>query len=625
MKKLISIVLALTMLLSFGVVAFPASAEETAPEAKVLTMYIADSGSDANDGLTPATPKKTFNALLTVMNPKARNEGYTEGVIKLVGNSSVLVDPALYNLAWPYPMTITSEGTEKHAILISTPFRMGGETLFTNIKLIMKKTGGPAVACLSADGHKLTIGKEGVENDVITYDTAAGSAAPLILTAGSGSGRVLHDKNEMIINCGTYSAIHTGSLAWMQTVGTVDVIINNATVTDGVITLGPTFTPGTTAFVHVDQFFESTGAYNVTINGGTYTNTDIIIGPDGTLNGSKLDRHTNFGEKVTLDINGGTFDAACHIGTGRNVITAENYPDINFDPATWGTTTFKKGFEINYAGLKNDQKAAIDAMIPEADKTSVVAHESSYKYADATNHTVGCHCGCGDIQNEAHTWDAGVVTTPATHTQPGEKSFTCEKCEGTKTEVINADPNMHDYANGWVKVDDATHKKVCADTACPDANKGTVTENHTWNEGEVTKIATHTEEGEKTFACTGCGATKVEKVAKTTNHSYSTTWEKHDDAQHKRVCACGDAKYGDHDFDDGKITKEATENEDGEKTFTCKSCGAAKVEKIEKLAKETKTTPADDSKGCASVIGSAIVVLPMILGAAVIVRKKKED
>ncbi len=40
----------------------------------------------------------------------------------------------------------------------------------------------------------------------------------------------------------------------------------------------------------------------------------------------------------------------------------------------------------------------------------------------------------------------------------------------------------------------------------------TVTCSHTWNEGEITKPATAIQQGEKTFTCTVCSATRTEKV-----------------------------------------------------------------------------------------------------------------
>ncbi len=77
-------------------------------------------------------------------------------------------------------------------------------------------------------------------------------------------------------------------------------------------------------------------------------------------------------------------------------------------------------------------------------------------------------------------------------------------------------------------------------------------------------------------------------------HTYGK-WTKLDADYHQRVCE-GDASHVEkaaHSWDGGVITKEATTETDGEKTFTCKDCGATKIEKIEKLpATPAPTNPA---------------------------------
>ena len=138
--------------------------------------------------------------------------------------------------------------------------------------------------------------------------------------------------------------------------------------------------------------------------------------------------------------------------------------------------------------------------------------------------------GCGTIMNKAaHMWDAGVVTTPATCTTAGEKTFTCAKCGYQKTETINA--TGHKYETTWT-TDGTSHWHKCANcdvtTDKADhtfdtnncAEKRTCTEcgyvkpagQHTWNDGVVTKEATCTVPGEKTFTCDVCHATKTEPI-----------------------------------------------------------------------------------------------------------------
>ena len=83
-----------------------------------------------------------------------------------------------------------------------------------------------------------------------------------------------------------------------------------------------------------------------------------------------------------------------------------------------------------------------------------------------------------------HTWNAGVVTTAATSTATGVKTYTCTVCGKTKTEtipVIAAPAPVH---------------------------------THSWNGGAVTTEATAVSEGVKTFTCTGCGQTRTEQIAK---------------------------------------------------------------------------------------------------------------
>ena len=46
-----------------------------------------------------------------------------------------------------------------------------------------------------------------------------------------------------------------------------------------------------------------------------------------------------------------------------------------------------------------------------------------------------------------HTWNAGEIVTPATHTTVGEKKYTCTECGEVKTEEIPAIENNDDVNN----------------------------------------------------------------------------------------------------------------------------------------------------------------------------------
>ena len=60
-------------------------------------------------------------------------------------------------------------------------------------------------------------------------------------------------------------------------------------------------------------------------------------------------------------------------------------------------------------------------------------------------------------------------------------------------------------------------------------------EGHTWNSGVVTKAATCSEEGIKTYTCTGCNTTQTQIIYKT-SHNYGE-WRSINDNAHSRTCA----------------------------------------------------------------------------------------
>ncbi len=110
------------------------------------------------------------------------------------------------------------------------------------------------------------------------------------------------------------------------------------------------------------------------------------------------------------------------------------------------------------------------------------------------------------VEMSDHEWDSGAVTTPATCTDTGTKTYTCSVCGATKTAPIDA--TGHNYGE-WAKLDDEHHQRVCANDA-----SHAETADHVWNDGEITKKPTADVEGEKTFVCTVCGAVKTETVPK---------------------------------------------------------------------------------------------------------------
>ena len=240
-----------------------------------------------------------------------------------------------------------------------------------------------------------------------------------------------------------------------------------------------------------------------------------------------------------------------------------------------------------------------------------------------------------------HSWDNGKVTKKATCTEDGEKTYTCTVCNTTKTEVIPATGHQHKEVRNAKKAT-CTEDGYTGDTYCTDCNtkleSGTVVNKlgHTWDNGVITKEATGTEEGVKTYTCKTCGETKTEKIPVTSHHwdkgtitkkatctengektyhctdeGCDKTWietipatgHQHTELRDKKTATCGEDGYsGDlyckdcgqliskgavvkatgHSWDSGKVTEAATCKKEGTKTYTCKNCGETKTESIPK-------------------------------------------
>ena len=187
---------------------------------------------------------------------------------------------------------------------------------------------------------------------------------------------------------------------------------------------------------------------------------------------------------------------------------------------------------------------------------------------DGENHAQTCK-KCNREITEAHKWDKGVVTTPATHTTEGVLTYTCEICKATRTETIEKTPE-HSFGP-WTKRDGDMdyHYRTCA---CGTEQK----EMHKWNDGVITVAPTHTEKGKKLFTCTVCDATKTVDVPALTEHSFGD-WSKLDDEYHHRFCVCGVEQKEMHKWDKGVITVKPTHTEKGKKLFTCTVCDATKT------------------------------------------------
>lgn len=240
----------------------------------------------------------------------------------------------------------------------------------------------------------------------------------------------------------------------------------------------------------------------------------------------------------------------------------------------------------------------------------------------------------GDEPHTEHTWNDGIITTPATCSHEGVMTYTCTVCGQTKTESIPVDLINHE--NIVMDTKDATCTEDGLETVKCDACGTVISETvipaagHTWDQGKVTEKATCVKTGKITYTCEKCGAKDEKEIpVDNTNHQDietetteatcteggktveickdcgtvisekiipakgHTEVKEHKDPTETEngydrvVCSvCGEVlsetviSATGHEWDDGEVTKDATCVAEGVMTYTCKDCEATYTKAI---------------------------------------------
>ena len=305
------------------------------------------------------------------------------------------------------------------------------------------------------------------------------------------------------------------------------------------------------------------------------------------------------------------------------------------------TTAGVKTYKCQNAGCTETKTEEIPALGHKWDDGTVTTPATCEAVGDKV---FKCqNTGCAETKTEeipalGHKWDDGTVTTPATCEAVGVKTYKCQNtgCAETKTEEIQA--LGHKWDDGTVtKAPTCTEDGVKTFTCLNDKNH-TYTEpvpatGHDWDEGVVTKEPTYEEDGERTYTCQNdkthvhkevipaLGYTFTETVVAPTctedgytlhtcNENPAKTYQdtpvpalghQYKEVTTPATCGtpgsvdnvcerCNDKQHvkdlpatGEHQWDEGIVTKEPTATETGIKTFTCNVCQAAKTEDIAKV------------------------------------------
>ena len=257
---------------------------------------------------------------------------------------------------------------------------------------------------------------------------------------------------------------------------------------------------------------------------------------------------------------------------------------------SWQTSEFCKGKLINgrytYRVNISDYRNRIGKY-----------HTDIYAYDECGNQSK-CYVTETTIQKMHKHEYTSSIKKAATCTTPGIMLYTCKDNDDSYEKTIPATGHQHTELRN-VKSATCGQEGYTGDTYCKDCNtklssgKSIAKKTHTWDAGKITKGATCSAAGVKTYICTVCKATKTESIA--------ATGHKHTELRNVKSATCVQEGYtGDtfckdcntklssgksiakkaHTWDAGKITQKATCIEKGVKTFTCTVCQTTKTEEI---------------------------------------------
>ena len=209
---------------------------------------------------------------------------------------------------------------------------------------------------------------------------------------------------------------------------------------------------------------------------------------------------------------------------------------------------------------------------------------------------------CSETKTEVipmtdHIWDNGKVTTKPSCITPGIKTYTCTVCQKTKIEEIPATGHQHTEVRN-VKEATCTKEGYTGDTYCTDCGeklsdgKSIPKKDHDYEVKEH-KDATCTKAGYTLFICKKCRNEKREEIP--------AAGHLHTEIKNAKEATCMKAGYtGDmyckdcgekissgeviaklaHTWDEGEVTTAPTCTKPGVRTYTCSVCKATRTETI---------------------------------------------
>ena len=233
----------------------------------------------------------------------------------------------------------------------------------------------------------------------------------------------------------------------------------------------------------------------------------------------------------------------------------------------------KAHYECECGKLFADDQAATEVTL---ESLKIAAHHTygtDWESDNDDDHYHVCFVCSDKADVTPHSYDNGVITTPATETTEGVKTYTCSVCHHTKTETVPKLSHTHSLSVDYSK-DETGHWHTCS--GCTEKVDF---EAHTEDSGTVTVQPTETTEGIRVYSCTVCGyVIRTETVPALNSehtHSYGTAW-KYDSTNHWHECSCGEkTDISQHISNGGVITVPPTATTAGVRVYSCYICGYA--------------------------------------------------
>ena len=198
--------------------------------------------------------------------------------------------------------------------------------------------------------------------------------------------------------------------------------------------------------------------------------------------------------------------------------------------------------------------------------------------------------------------NTGKVT--GVHEGSADITAPCGDLTATKTIQVTGHPNIElkNAKEATCSTEGYTGDKICKDCGKTiEAGKIIPKKEHSWDAGKVTKAANCTEKGIRTYTCQSCSITRTEDIPAlghkaVTDAAVAATCETDGKTEGSHCSVCGTiltaqktVKATGHDWDEGKITKAATCEEKGVKTYTCRTCKKTRTEDIPALGHKAVT------------------------------------